>query len=107
MFEMQDPRMLLFLPAVALLGLGYVIQQRRPYRYCVRYSSLMLVKAAVRNSWRRQVPALLFLMGLVVLVLASARPVLTGDLVPHAATTVILVVDVSGSMSAVDVPPTR
>jgi Ca-activated chloride channel family protein len=107
MVDLQSPLMLLFLPAIALLAVGYVIQQRRPNPYAVRYSSLLVLKAAARNSWRRHVPAFLFLTGLAVLALASARPVATGAFVPHAVQTVILVVDVSASMSVPDVQPTR
>lgn len=107
MVDLQYPLMLLFLPAIALLAAGYVIQQRRPNPYAVWYSSLLVLKAAARNSWRRHVPALLFLTGLAVLALASARPVVTGAFVPHAVSTVILVVDVSASMSVPDVQPTR
>lgn len=105
--DIQYPLMLLYLPAIALLAVGYVIQQRRRRRYAVRYSSLLLLKPMAGRPWRQHVPALLFFMALAVLALASARPVVTGALVPHPVTTVILVVDVSSSMSVDDVQPTR
>lgn len=107
MIDLQYPLMLLCLPPIALLAIGYVIQQRRRCRYAVRYSSLLLLKPIAGHAWRRHVPALLFLMALAVLALATARPVVTGALVPHPTTMVILVVDVSASMAVEDVQPTR
>ena len=76
MIDFQNPLMLLFLPAIALLAIGYVIQQTRRRRYAVRCSSLALLNPLVCAPWHRRVPELVFLAGLAVLVLASARPVL-------------------------------
>lgn len=58
------------------------------------------------SRWRRRVPAALFSVGLVVLAIGAARPQAT---VPVASTsdTIMLTLDVSGSMCATDVKPNR
>ena len=94
----------LLLPA--LVGL-YVYLLRRKKRYALRYSSLALVRAAMGGpSWRRHVPPALMLLALAALIVAVARPSATLTL-PSQHETVILAMDVSGSMRASDVEPTR
>jgi Ca-activated chloride channel family protein len=55
-----------------------------------------------RPGWRRHLPALLYLLALAALILALARPQAT-VLAPKEQATVMLVMDVSGSMNAIDI----
>ena len=74
----------------------------------MRYASLALVKNAIGPGARirRHIPPLLFLLALTALILAIARPAAVITL-PSAHETIILAMDVSGSMRATDVQPTR
>ena len=97
--------LLLLLPlAVAL----YFWLQGRRRKLAVRYASLAIVKEALGSGpgWRRHVPPLLFLLALAAMLLAAARPVATLTL-PSTQQTIILAMDVSGSMRATDVQPNR
>jgi Ca-activated chloride channel family protein len=90
----------------ALVG-AYLFLLRRKKRDAVRYSSLGLVRQALgRSGWRRHVPPALFLAAITALLLAAARPAAVVTL-PSEHETVILAMDVSGSMRASDVQPTR
>jgi Ca-activated chloride channel family protein len=82
--------------------------RRRRRRGAVRVSSVALIRAAQpgRSSWRRRIPLWLFAAGLLVLGTAAARPQAT-VVVPDNAATIILAVDVSGSMCSTDVSPNR
>jgi Ca-activated chloride channel family protein len=96
----------LLLVPVALAA--YLLAQRRRSRYTVRFTNLDLLANVVsaKPGWRRHVPPALYLLALAALVISLARPqALT--LVPKEQATVILVMDVSGSMNATDVEPTR
>jgi Ca-activated chloride channel homolog len=97
--------LLLLLPV--LVGV-YVLSLRRRRPEGVRYSSLSLVRDAVRGSsrLRRHLPFALFVAALGALVLAIARPVVVVA-VPTNQTTIILTIDVSGSMCSSDIPPSR
>ena len=102
-----SPYLLLSLLAVpAAIGL-YLLAERRRMRYAVRFTNLAVLAGVVpRRAWRRYVPAVLFLLALTSLCLALARPHVKTS-VPKDQATVILVIDVSGSMQAKDVKPTR
>lgn len=102
------PLALLVLLAVPALAAGYVWTIRRRRRSAVPYPSVVLVRAARpgRVTWRRHLPVALLLAALACLGLASARPQVRTD-VPVTETTVILALDVSGSMCATDVNPNR
>ncbi len=106
--EFHSPSMLWLLLAVPLLILLYILAQRRRKKYAVRFGSLMLLRQAVVRGpgWRRHVPPLLFLIALAVLILALARPETIVTL-PAREGTVILTMDVSGSMNANDMTPSR
>jgi Ca-activated chloride channel homolog len=96
----------LLLVPVALAA--YLLAQRRRSRYTVRFTNLDLLANVVsaEPGWRRHVPPALYLLALAALLVSLARPqALT--LVPKEQATVILVMDVSGSMNATDVEPTR
>jgi Ca-activated chloride channel family protein len=100
--------MLLLLLLVPLLALLYVLAQRRRQKYALRYASLSLVKEALGRGpgWRRHVPPALFLLGLVIMIVALARPA-SVVVLPAQEGTVILTLDVSGSMRADDLKPNR
>jgi Ca-activated chloride channel family protein len=103
------PRLLILLGLIPLLIAVYVlIMMRRRRRFAVRYSSLSLVREAMtrQSSWRRHIPFVLFLLALSSLVVAVGRPVMLVT-VPTDQTTIILTIDVSGSMRSRDVYPNR
>jgi len=90
-----------------LVGLYLWILRRRK-RFTVRYSSLSLVRAAnpERSRWKRHFPFALFLLALAGLVLTLTRPVAVVSL-PVDKRTIIMAIDVSLSMCAIDIPPNR
>ena len=101
------PEMLWFLGVVPLLVAGYVLALRKKSRLAVRYASLSILKAAAPGrNLRRHVPPLFFLLAIVGMLLAVARPAAV-VMLPSQHDTVILAMDVSGSMRADDVKPTR
>ncbi len=97
--------LLLALPALVLL---YWWLMHRRKKTTVRFASLSLVKLAAGRGpgWRRHVPPLLLLLALATLLVASARPRALITL-PLQQETIILAMDVSGSMRAADVEPNR
>src|SRR3954464_1330628 len=103
----QWPEFLWLAAALPLLVALYVVLLRRRKRFAVRYSSLALMREAMSAAtWRRHVPPLLVLLALAALIVAIARPSATMTL-PSQHETVILAMDVSGSMRASDVEPNR
>ena len=102
------PELLWLLLAVpALIGV-YVLLLRRKKKRVLRYASLAMVRDAMGAGprFRRHVPPLLFLLALTALIVAVARPTATLTL-PSQHETIILAMDVSGSMRATDVAPSR
>jgi Ca-activated chloride channel family protein len=102
------PGFLILLALVPLIIAAYVWMLRRRRRFTVRFSSLTLVRAALPrySRLRRHLPFALFLLALTSLMLALARPVAIVS-VPTDQTTIILTMDVSRSMRAADIPPSR
>ena len=101
------PLLLLTLLVIPAAILALRLAERRRMRYAVRYPNLDVLAGVVDGrSRRRYVPAALALLALAVLCVAVARPHATA-LVPKERATIILVLDVSGSMQANDVRPTR
>jgi Ca-activated chloride channel family protein len=102
------PEALALLALVPLLVLAYVLVIRRKRKAALRYASLTLVKDAIgaRPGLRRHAPPLLFLLALTLMIVAIARPAAIVQL-PSQHETVILAMDVSGSMRAKDVEPDR
>lgn len=102
------PVLLVTVLFVPLLAGIYVWQLRRRKRQAVRYSNVPLLRSVVggSRSWKRHVPVALVLAALGLLGLASARPQVRAD-VPVSSSTIILALDVSGSMCATDVVPNR
>jgi Ca-activated chloride channel homolog len=101
----------LFLLALALLPLvlaAQVIARRRARRYTVRFPGVSTLAPLVPrvSTWRRRLPVALFLASLVALSLALARPHATVA-VPQEQASIVLVTDVSRSMMAGDVEPSR
>jgi Ca-activated chloride channel family protein len=102
------PTALLLLVVVAGLAVLYVLAQRRRNRYALRYANLSLVREAIGKGpgWRRHVPPALFIFALAFMAIAVARPQAVVA-VPSQEGTVILAIDVSGSMLAEDMRPNR
>src|SRR5690242_5067422 len=102
------PEALWLLLALPALVAGYLLLLRRKKRQALRYSSLLVVKAAMAGAlpWRRHVPPALLLLALAAMIIAVARPEALVTL-PSNNETVILAMDVSGSMRATDVEPNR
>jgi Ca-activated chloride channel homolog len=102
------PLVLFSLLLLPILVAGYVWAGRRRRRRAVTYSSVALIKAArpARSAWRRHVPFALLLAALACLGLAGAKPQIQAS-IPTAGSSVILALDVSGSMCATDVEPNR
>ena len=85
----------------------YVLLLYRRKKTALRYANLSMVKAAMGAvGWRRHVPPALMLLALTLLLIAVARPTAVVSL-PSTRATVILAMDVSGSMRATDVTPSR
>jgi Ca-activated chloride channel family protein len=91
-----------------LIALAYWWLLRRRKRQVVRVASLGLIRQAVGSggAWRRHVPPLLIGLALLLLLLGMARPVAVMTL-PLRDQTLLLAMDVSGSMRATDVEPNR
>ncbi len=102
------PEFLWLLLAVPLLVAAYVLILRRKRKAALRYANLGMVKEAMGGGQRlrRHVPPLLFLLALTLMIAAIARPAAVVRL-PSQHETVILSMDVSGSMRAKDVDPDR
>jgi Ca-activated chloride channel family protein len=94
--------------AVPLLVLLYFRLQARRRVFAARFGSMGLIQDARGSNMgiRRHIPVLLFLIGISVLLFSLARPQATVS-VPKIEGTVILTFDVSGSMVADDLKPTR
>ena len=106
------PTMLLFLAVIPLLAALYLRLQQRRRRMAAAYGALGFGQSAASASrsagarLRRHIPAVVFLVGLAILVMALARPQAVVGL-PRVEGTVVLAFDVSGSMAADDLKPTR
>ncbi|MDB5821600.1 MAG: hypothetical protein JWR21_304 [Herminiimonas sp.] len=102
------PRMLALLGILPLVVFAYVWFLRRRKKNAVRYASLSIIREAIGNGpgWRRHVPPALFLLALSAMLLAVARPAAVVTL-PSQYETIILAIDVSGSMRATDIAPSR
>ena len=95
------------LAALPLMVLGYMVLLRRQKRAAVRYPNLAMVRGALGAAkWRRHVPPVLFFLAMAVILLAAARPQAFVTL-PSQRSTLVLAMDVSGSMRAEDVAPNR
>ena len=102
------PEMLWLLLAAPALAGAYVLFLRRRKKNAVRYASLALVREAMSSGQRlrRHIPPFVFLLAMIAAVLAIARPSASIRL-PSDQRTIILAIDVSRSMQASDVKPSR
>jgi Ca-activated chloride channel family protein len=102
------PQFLWLLLLAPLLVLLYLWLLRRRKKTALRYASLSIVREAMgaRQGFKRHLPPLLFLLALGALIVAAARPMAVISL-PSQQETIILAMDVSGSMRATDVQPNR
>lgn len=101
-------RLLLLLVVLFVAAAYVVVQVRGRQRYAVRFTNLALLGsiAPKRPGWRRHVPAALLLLSLAGMVFSLARPA-RAELVPRERATIVLAIDVSISMTATDVRPSR
>jgi Ca-activated chloride channel family protein len=102
------PQFLWLLLAIPLLVAVYVWLLGRKKKMALRYASLSIVREAIGagQSFRRHLPPLLFLLSLAAMLVASSRPFAVVTL-PSQNETIMLAMDVSGSMRATDVLPNR
>ena len=102
------PHLLWLLLVVPAIVAAYIFVLRRKKKAAVKYASLAMVKEAMTAgpTVRRHIPPVLFLVALVAMIVAIARPAAIVSL-PSNHETVILAMDVSGSMRATDVEPNR
>lgn len=101
---------LLFLPLVVIpiLVVLYVVAQMQRRRYAMRFTNVALLSQVVGKGpgIRRHIPAVLFLSGLSFLLISLARPEATVR-IPKDEAAVVMAIDVSGSMQAEDLKPSR
>jgi len=102
------PWALLVLLILPVLAATWWWARRKRRRAAVRVTSIALVRAALpgRTRWRRRVPVVLLAVGLLVLAVGAARPN-ASVVVASSAATIMLALDVSGSMCSTDVAPNR
>ncbi|MFD2416996.1 VWA domain-containing protein [Amycolatopsis pigmentata] len=102
------PWWFLLLLVVAAVTVGYLVAQRARRKRTMRFTNLELLdKVAPRTQgWSRHVPAALIIVALTLLTVGLAGPTAEAK-VPRNRATVMLVIDVSLSMEATDVKPTR
>lgn len=108
MIHFLQPWWLLALLPVAGVAAAYVWRWWHRHPHALRFSNLALLQrlAPAGTGWRRHLAATVFLLALVVLTAALARPAVERE-VPVERATVVLAVDVSLSMQATDVSPSR
>ena len=102
------PQFLWLLLTLPVLVAVYVWLLRRKKKMALRYASLSIVREAMGagQGLRRHIPPLLFLLSMAAMLLAAARPFAVVTL-PSQNETIMLAMDVSGSMRATDVLPNR
>jgi Ca-activated chloride channel homolog len=104
----EDPVVLLALLAIPLLVLWYVGRQRRRVHAASAFAAPQMTESVAphRPRWRRHVPMLAFALALAVLIVAAARPQ-RSVAKPITDGGVMLADDISDSMQATDVAPSR
>jgi Ca-activated chloride channel family protein len=102
------PLLLLFLLAVPAAVAGYLWLERRRDARASGWAAPALLPNLVKRppSWRRHLPTALLLAGVAFLLVGFARPRASHSVKKQDAT-VVVVLDVSGSMAAKDAQPTR
>jgi Ca-activated chloride channel family protein len=91
-----------------ILVVVYLLLQQRRKKYGLRFASVAMLKDVLGNGpgFRRHIPPMVFLLGIAIMLIALARPAAVVTL-PSLQGTVILTIDVSGSMRAIDMKPSR
>ena len=104
---LQPSRLWLLVLPVVLLA-AYVVSQLRRRGYVVRFTTMELLDSVApkRPRWRRHLPAIGLLLGLVALSLSLAKPAVASQVADERAV-VVLAMDTSLSMEAADVAPSR
>lgn len=104
----QWPWLLIGLVLIPFLLIVYLVMQWRRRKYAVRFTNLALLSEVVGKGpgIRRHIPPVLFLLALTNLLISLARPEAIIR-IPKETTSVMVVLDVSGSMQADDLKPTR
>jgi Ca-activated chloride channel family protein len=104
----SSPIVLLGLVAIPVLIWWYVSQQRGRARAAEAFAAPALTPSVTprRPGWRRHAPMLVFAIAIAVLIVAAARPQRTVA-VPVTSAAIMLTNDVSSSMAATDVKPSR
>jgi len=102
------PEMLWLLTAAPLLIALYAFLLHRKKRATAHYAGLLMVQSAASTAsrTRRYLPPVLLFLAIVALILSTSRPAAVVTL-PTQHETIILAMDVSGSMRATDVEPSR
>ena len=103
-----SPERLWLLVGVAALAAAYVVVQRRRRLHVARFTNPVHLDALApsRPGWRRHVVAALLLAGVATLLVGTARPA-RAERVPREEAVVMLAIDISASMTATDIAPSR
>ena len=103
-----SPQYLWLLLIVPLAVAAYLLLLRRRKKAAVRYGNFGMLRQAMGGAsrWRRHLPPALFLCALMLMIIGIARPAAVMSVASHKST-VILAMDVSGSMGATDIKPSR
>jgi Ca-activated chloride channel homolog len=107
--DFLNPGRLWWLLAVAALAVAYVVAQQWRRRTTLRFTAIDLLDrvAPHRPGWRRHVVAGLYLVGLATGVVAIARPIERETVRTESEGRILVLFDVSLSMMATDVDPSR
>jgi len=108
MIRFLEPLWLLLVPVALALAGAYVFVQFRRKTYAVRFTNIALLQSIAPRSpgWRRHVAAAAFLLCLLILSTGMAKPS-TEIEEPLERATIVLAIDVSLSMQATDIEPSR
>lgn len=103
-----NPDRLAWLLLIPVLIVGYIWVVRRKKRTGMRYTNTAVLGAVIpkQSQWRRHLAVAMSLLSLAAIIVAWSRP--NGvERVPRERATIVLVIDVSQSMRATDVKPSR
>ena len=103
-----SPLTLVALLLVPLAAVAYVAANRSRIRYAARFTNPAMLPNVVDRDpgWRRHLPVALLLVGLTVMLVGAARPRALVS-VKRENATIVLAIDTSRSMEAVDIRPNR